>query len=235
MTGKILMNTNHAVPGNTEPKAEAMTRQEDFRGDGIEISNLRGAIRIQPSTEDKIEVSATGPNTAVASLRIGQSTNSKAVFLSGDYSFEPENRHSPPLDITIRAPVHTSVKIVDASAEIEVGDLRGRLCLDLFGTNSVHAVSAYDLDADIVGRYEVVVDEVGGTVDVECAGRGSLKLGNGIVEKLCLDVASDCCVDAQVSARRAFVNVGGTGRVHIRQVTGELVKTVYGGGHLEIG
>lgn len=88
---------------------------------------------------------------------------------------------------------------------------------------------------DIAGSGDVSAEEISGPLDVDIAGSGDVKVGGGQASLVSVSVAGSGNVDFRGVAGDVKARIAGSGDVRVREVTGEVSKTVMGSGKITVG
>jgi hypothetical protein len=112
----------------------------------------------------------------------------------------------------------------------------GKLTLRLSGAGSVHATKVSQaLDATLSGVGGVNVDELAGSMMAHVSGVGHIKVAQGHATAVHASVSGMGGVDFGGDAQSLDASISGLGNVRIKSVSGQVVKSVSGGGHVSIG
>ena len=110
-----------------------------------------------------------------------------------------------------------------------------KLTLRLSGAGSVHATKVSQLDAILSGVGGVNVDELSGPMMAHVSGVGHIKVAQGHATAIHASVSGMGGVDFGGDAQSLDASISGLGNVRVKSVTGQVVKSVSGGGHVSIG
>lgn len=112
----------------------------------------------------------------------------------------------------------------------------GRLELRLSGAGSVHATQVRQgLDATISGAGGVHVDQLTGGLMAHVSGVGSIKVAEGHASAVHASVSGVGSVDFGGDAQSLDASISGFGGIRVKAVSGQIVKSVSGGGHVTVG
>jgi hypothetical protein len=112
----------------------------------------------------------------------------------------------------------------------------GRLQLRLSGTGSVHATQVRQgLDATLSGLGSVNVDNLSGAMMAHVSGVGHVKVDQGHVGAVQASVSGLGSVDFGGDAQSLDASISGLGGIHVKAVSGQVTKSVSGGGHVTVG
>ncbi|MBL8770040.1 MAG: hypothetical protein JNK30_01545 [Phenylobacterium sp.] len=133
-------------------------------------------------------------------------------------------------DVAGAAEIHES-----GAGSIRMG-ASDRLELHLSGAADVHATRVRNgLDARLSGAGNVQVAEVNGDVQARVSGVGKIGMENGRANLIRASVSGVGSVEYGGAARDLDASISGLGGVRVREVTGQVRKSVSGGGRVSIG
>ncbi|MBS0360147.1 MAG: hypothetical protein JSR98_02100 [Proteobacteria bacterium] len=111
-----------------------------------------------------------------------------------------------------------------------------RLELRLSGAGSVYATQVRQaLDATLSGAGGVNVDRLDGAMMAHVSGVGHIKVAQGHATAVHASVSGVGGVDFGGDAQSLDASISGFGGVRVKSVSGQVVKSVTGGGHISIG
>ena len=135
--------------------------------------------------------------------------------------------------------------IADVAGEAEIhesgaGSIRmgasERLEVHLSGAADIHATRVNrGLDARLSGAGNVRVAEVNGDMDARVSGVGKIDVRDGRARLVRASVSGIGSVDYGGATQDLDATISGLGGVHVEEVTGQVRKSVSGGGHVSIG
>lgn len=132
-------------------------------------------------------------------------------------------------DVTGDAEVHSS-----GAGSVQLG-AAGRLNVRLSGAANIHAVRVRQgLESQLSGAGNIQVEDVAGPVEARVSGMGHIRLANGHVTTLRASISGVGGVDFGGVADNLDAGVSGIGSVHVKQVTGQVTKSVSGAGHVTV-
>jgi hypothetical protein len=112
----------------------------------------------------------------------------------------------------------------------------GRLDLRLSGAGSVHATQVRGgLDATLSGAGGVTIDDLAGAMQARVSGVGHIKVAQGHVGAIRASVSGIGGVDFGGQAESLDASISGIGGIRVKAVTGQVTKSISGGGHVTIG
>lgn len=111
----------------------------------------------------------------------------------------------------------------------------GKLTLRLSGAGSIHATRVSQLDAILSGVGGVNVEELSGPMMAHVSGVGHIKVVQGHATAIHASVSGMGGVDFGGDAQSLDASISGLGNVRVKSVTGQVVKSISGGGHVSIG
>ena len=91
------------------------------------------------------------------------------------------------------------------------------------------------LDVNIAGSGDVAVASISGPLEVSVAGSGDVTVGGGRATTMAVSVAGSGDIDFDGVADSLKARIAGSGDVRVKQVRGEVPKTVMGSGNINIG
>lgn len=111
-----------------------------------------------------------------------------------------------------------------------------RLAIHLSGAGGIHATRVRQaLDARLSGAGGVRIDDVRGAMDAQVSGVGQVKVTAGKVSTARVSVSGIGGVDFGGTADALNATISGLGSVRVNEVTGQVNKSVSGGGRVSIG
>jgi hypothetical protein len=112
----------------------------------------------------------------------------------------------------------------------------GRLDLRLSGAGQVHATHIrQSLEASLSGVGNVSIDDLAGSMEARVSGVGRIKVADGHASNLRASVSGMGSVEFGGAAETLDASISGLGNIRVRQVNGQVSKSVTGGGHVTIG
>ena len=124
---------------------------------------------------------------------------------------------------------------VAGSGDISTGS-SGEGVVRVAGSGDVRTGSvAGPLTVEVAGSGDVSSASIAGPLSVKIAGSGDVRVDGGQSSDVVVSVAGSGNVDFEGVATRLRARVAGSGDVHIKQVTGEVSKSVVGSGEVTIG
>ncbi len=104
------------------------------------------------------------------------------------------------------------------------------------GSGDVHmGAIAGPLTVEVAGSGDVSSASIAGPLSVKIAGSGDVRVDAGRSSDVVVSVAGSGNVDFEGVAARLRARVAGSGDIHVKQVTGEVSKSVVGSGEVTIG
>ncbi|WP_334161422.1 GIN domain-containing protein [Phenylobacterium sp.] len=91
------------------------------------------------------------------------------------------------------------------------------------------------LDVNIAGSGDVAVASISGPLEVSVAGSGDVTVGGGRATAMAVSVAGSGDIEFDGVADSLKARIAGSGDVRVKQVTGEVSRTVMGSGNINIG
>ena len=111
----------------------------------------------------------------------------------------------------------------------------GRLDLRLSGAADLHAVSVREgMSAQLSGTGGVHVEELAGPMEAQVSGMGHVHVAGGHASHVRAQISGMGGVEFGGTAESLEAAVSGVGSVHVRQVTGQVTKSVSGIGKITI-
>jgi hypothetical protein len=112
----------------------------------------------------------------------------------------------------------------------------GRLDLHMSGAGSVHAVEVRQgLNAELSGAGGVQLGRLEGPLDAEVSGVGRVRVDAGHASTIHASVSGVGGVDFDGVADNLDAEISGLGSIRVKQVTGQVNKSVSGAGHVSVG
>ena len=160
------------------------------------------------------------------------------------------------MDIVVHVPTGVAIAIAEASdTKYVLGDIGGKLTLDLSGAVQLQAVSATDVSLDMSGTGSVAIGHVDGSMKTEISGAGEVRidrgtipdlnlsmsgsgkftLSAGTVKQMPLEVSGDATVRIGGTVGDSTISLSGSGTIQLAKVTGSLTKEVDGDGTVTVG
>ena len=135
--------------------------------------------------------------------------------------------------------------VADASGDVTLresgaGDVRmgsaGRLSLHLSGAGEVRATQVRQgLDATLSGAGSVTINDLSGPLQAHVSGVGKIRVVDGHAGAVHASVSGLGSVDFGGRADSLDASISGIGSIRVKQVTGQVTKSVSGGGHVSVG
>jgi hypothetical protein len=124
---------------------------------------------------------------------------------------------------------------VAGSGDIDTGSA-GEAVVRVAGSGDVStgAISG-PLTVDVAGSGDVSASSIDGALSVKIAGSGDVDVGGGKSSDVIVSVAGSGNVTFDGVAQNLRARVAGSGDVHVKQVTGEVSKSVVGSGEVTVG
>jgi hypothetical protein len=240
--------------------AIAQTRQMEAAGSSLAIdAPCARSVTIQPDSTlaEKFTLQATAAHPEeLAQLRFDGGATVKLRGPKGQCWGEDGGSFVRTLDIALHVPPHVAMAIEESGgSKYVIGDVGGKLALDVSGGVTMQIGSTADIALDLSGGGDITLRQIdgsltadisgGGSVRIDRAampdltlslsGGGSLTLDQGAVKTLALDVSGAGNVRIGATAGDATIAVSGSGNVDIAKVTGSFDKDVDGSGSVTIG
>jgi hypothetical protein len=240
--------------------AQAETRQMEATGSSLAVdSPCARAVTVEP------DASLSGKAVAVATAEHPEELAQLAFDSQGTAKLhvpaekcwrDGDGAWEPTLTIAVRVPVGFPLTVSESGgADYTIGDVGGKLALEVSGGAQLKAARATEVSLDLSGGGEVTLGSVsgplkasvsgGGTItvahavapslDLDISGGGTFDLTDGSVAKLALDLSGGGDVKLGGTVGDATLDVSGAGSVHIAKVTGSVTKDVTGAGSVDIG
>jgi hypothetical protein len=112
----------------------------------------------------------------------------------------------------------------------------GRLDVRLSGAGDLHATHVRDgLDATLSGAGGVTVDELTGAMQAHVSGVGRIKVLQGNAGAVRAAISGVGGIDFGGRAESLDAQISGFGGIRVKEVTGQVTKSISGGGHVTIG
>ena len=111
----------------------------------------------------------------------------------------------------------------------------GHLNVHLSGAANIHATHVRQgMESQLSGAGNIEVQDVAGPVDARVSGIGHIRVAGGHITTLRASISGIGGVDFGGVADSLDAGVSGMGSVRVRQVTGQVTKSVSGAGHVTI-
>jgi hypothetical protein len=111
----------------------------------------------------------------------------------------------------------------------------GRLDVRLSGAASIHATDVRALDAKLSGVGGVTVNSLAGPMQAHVSGVGNVKVLDGRATTVRASVSGMGGVNFGGQADSLDAQISGLGGIRVKSVTGQVMKSVSGAGHVTIG
>jgi hypothetical protein len=112
----------------------------------------------------------------------------------------------------------------------------GKLDVRLSGAGNVHATQVRQgLDATVSGAGGVTIDNLAGAMQAHLSGVGHIKVAQGRVGAIHASISGVGGVDFGGQAESLDASISGFGGIRVKTVTGQVTKSISGGGHVTIG
>lgn len=112
----------------------------------------------------------------------------------------------------------------------------GRLELRLSGAGGVHATQVRQgLDATLSGAGSVNIDDLSGPMVAHVSGVGHIKIDQGHADAVQASISGVGSVDFGGDARSLDASISGFGGIRVKAVSGQVTKSISGGGHVTVG
>lgn len=132
-------------------------------------------------------------------------------------------------DVAGDAAVHSS-----GAGSVQMGST-GRLDVRLSGAANIHAARVRQgLETQLSGAGNIQVEDIAGPVDARVSGMGRVRLTGGHVTTMRASISGVGGVDFGGTADSLDAGISGIGSVRVRQVTGQVTKSISGAGHVTI-
>jgi len=112
----------------------------------------------------------------------------------------------------------------------------GRLQAQLSGAGNLHATEVREaLEATVSGAGGINVESVSGAVMARVSGVGHIKVAQGHAGAVKASVSGVGSVDFGGEAQSLDAQISGFGGVRVKSVSGQVTKSISGGGHVTVG
>jgi hypothetical protein len=112
----------------------------------------------------------------------------------------------------------------------------GRLQLRLSGAGGVHATQVRQgLDATLSGAGSVNIDELTGSMMAHVSGVGHIKVDEGHAGAVQASISGMGSVDFGGDAQSLDASISGFGGIRVKAVSGQVTKSISGGGRVTVG
>lgn len=112
----------------------------------------------------------------------------------------------------------------------------GRLQLRLSGAGNLHATQVRQgLDATLSGAGSVDIDNLSGAMLAHVSGVGHIKVAQGHAAAVQASVSGVGSVDFGGDAETLNASISGFGGIRVKAVSGQVTKSISGGGHVTVG
>lgn len=111
-----------------------------------------------------------------------------------------------------------------------------RLDLRLSGAGEVHATRIRQgMDATLSGAGGVTIDELSGAIQAHVSGVGRIKILQGNAGAMRAAISGVGGIEFGGKAESLDAQISGFGGIRVKEVTGQVTKSISGGGHVSIG
>lgn len=138
------------------------------------------------------------------------------------------------LEILVTLPPGMPVTLKGLVGDAKIGHTRGPIRVNV-DAGDVAIGHVADAVIEVAGSGDIEVDGVDGTLDVLCAGSGSVKVAAGQISKLDVQVDGACDVRIDARAEEATLTLNGAGDIHVAEVTNQPWVNNTGAGHITVG
>jgi hypothetical protein len=192
----------------------------------IAVARLRADIVVRPSELDLVALYVDGPRDHMEIVE-----RPGIVSVRGTGSTQP----SVPLLLRFDVPPGCDIALRRTAGTVRIGDIGGRLTLDLEGAADVRAGQVGDVYLRLQGRGgRVVIDAVqANRFDVDIDGSGRLG-ARGDVEHLRARLTGSGVVDFRGVAQTADLRVDGSGYINLLRAERYLRRTCIGSGDTRV-
>jgi hypothetical protein len=112
----------------------------------------------------------------------------------------------------------------------------GKLHLNLSGAGGVHATDVRQgLDATLSGAGSVNIDSLSGPLMARVSGVGHIKVDQGHAAAMQATISGVGSVDFGGDAQSLDAQISGFGGIRVKAVSGQVNKSISGGGHVTVG
>jgi len=230
--------------GGTPEDAEAqevITRGPKlYEADSLELQGLTGDASVEPYDGVGIEVTITGPKSAVEAISVQsrngilviseerqpgvrvrsittQSSRRRRSFLRGAFSGSISLSivdGNQAASVAVKVPRETPITVENDFGSTAIGDVCGRLTVDATGSGSVTAgrMGSVDLQTRSIGSIRVA--DANGSATVRSSGSGNITVG-GSVSSLDAQATSVGSIRVTSVDGSAAIRSSGSGSVHV--------------------
>ncbi|MEO5374553.1 MAG: DUF2807 domain-containing protein [Alphaproteobacteria bacterium] len=255
----VMMTARHTEAADP-PMAERTT---SFAARTLDVHDLMGRLTIEAAERADMQVVARGPKKAVdalltkvrgdvlevsgggdpdSSVSVVQMNNITTVVTGGgsasvtiggrDASVNVPPR--PPLEVTVRVPRRTPVRIERASDTCTIGDTGGPLRLGL-ASASVTAGRVGSVDLAVDGSGDVHIRRVDGDMTVALRGSGDVTVDEANIGALSVAIDGNGDVSIGGKVRTATLAISGAGDIRIKEVASQPKIAISGAGNVSVG
>lgn len=123
---------------------------------------------------------------------------------------------------------------IGGSGDITAGSA-GDAEINIGGSGNYSGTSVNAMEANIGGNGNINIAHINGNGEVNIGGSGNVKVEEGSMPRLEVNIAGSGDVGFGGTAGALEVNIVGSGDVRVKAVTGNVSKTVMGSGHIIVG
>lgn len=137
--------------------------------------------------------------------------------------------------VKLEVPKGTKISLTGDFVEAIIGDTEGDLFLSNSGVGTAHAGAVKSASLRLSGVGSILVDRVVGTLSVRVSGVGKVRVTDGKVTNLTVEVSGVGGASIGVTADEATLELSGMGNIYVKHVNNRPHRTNSGMGKIQVG
>jgi len=254
-TGQVVNNgpgsINIGVPG--EDGEKTTFGPESYSASRLSVLNLVATdLDVQPHSGSRIEVTITGPKSAVDKIKVTHKGNTVKIegpsaeiggsrsgisivgnVVATNISIGGSSTQSP-TKVTVKVPVGTPLNLSYIQGYTTIGDTKGPLNLSQQGSGDVEVGSVTDTNINAQGSCDIDINALNGNLTVSQQGSGDTNVRSGKINLLTIQKMGSGDFEFHGRATNGQITTMGSGDVYIAHIENKPSTSKMGSGKLRV-